>query len=156
MTMNVKLQLALLYESQELPINDYMMLPVSIELEKEHNMIKMLSEFNLPEITKLICGSDTLLALDWAEKYRKVAPLYRNAFNFDVRTVLTKYMQSDSRFESEILQYADKAIIMRFKSFFDEQNKILNQQQKKRDAVARRIKKMLKTRKIKRRNYMKV
>lgn len=128
MTMSVKTQLASLYVNRELPINDYMNLSDAIALEKEHDIIKMLSEYNLPEITKLICGSETLLALDWAERYRKVAPLYRNVSTFDVKTVLIQYMQSDSSFESEILLYADKTIIMRFKNFCEEQNKTLTQQ----------------------------
>ena len=136
--MSIKAQLASLFEGKDLPMEEFKSLQAFKDIEPEEEILKKLSEFNLPEITKLICGSDHFEQAEWAQKYDHVKGLYRIP-EFDVPTALFPYYKDAGKFENEILRYVNLSILSRFKNFFDEKNEKLSQLKKERDSLRRRI-----------------
>ena len=45
-------------------------------LENDDEGATIVCKYDIPEITRLICLSDTLVAKEYAEKYAKIVPLY--------------------------------------------------------------------------------
>lgn len=116
--MSIKSLLASLFAQKDLPMQQYVELQEFKDLEREVEVIEKISEYNLPEVTKLICGSAQLSNMAWAAKYQYVKPLYWQE-EFDVAETLVKYFSSCPDFEKEILSFADIQILQRIKGFFD-------------------------------------
>ena len=82
--MSIKVLLAELCAKRYLPMAEYKKIPAFVEMEQETEIIEKLEGFHLPEITKLICGSDVLAEMAWATKYEKIRPLYIGSERIDV------------------------------------------------------------------------
>ena len=68
--MNARKIMAKLYANVNLSASEYIMQSVFSEMENTPETVEALERFHLPEITKFICCSDTILSLKWAKKYR--------------------------------------------------------------------------------------
>ena len=117
--MNIKVQLAELYRNQKLPMEEYRTLSAFTMLEKESDIIEKIEEFHLPEITKLICGSEVLGQFPWAEKYKTVRSLYCNTGKMDINQIISE-CGTVSTFENEILRFADTTILQIFREYYDD------------------------------------
>lgn len=136
---NIREKLAQLFASKEMPMTEFMMIPAAIDLVERPEIIERLSCFEMPEITKLVCGSDELLKMGWAERYRAVAPLYRDTEKFDPWDAISPYLNSVDQFASEILRYSDRAILTRLKNFFDGQKSKLDRLRKERKSLKKKM-----------------
>lgn len=117
--MNIKVQLAELCANRKLPMAEYKKLSAFSILEQESAIVEKIECFYLPEITKLICGSEILSALSWAGKYQRVSPLYCNPEEMDVAQVI-RGCKTVSSFECEILRFADAGILQMFQKYYDD------------------------------------
>lgn len=137
--MSIKVQLAELCANRQLPMAEYKKLTAFAMLEQESALIEKIEGFHLPEITKLICGSESLGALPWAGKYQKISPLYCNPEEIDVVQVILE-CKTASSFESEILRFADAGILQMFQKYYDDLLVLQDTQRKERTKLVRKIK----------------
>jgi len=137
--MSIKVQLAELCANRKLPMVEYKKLTAFAMLEQESAIIEKIEGFHLPEITKLICGSEILGALPWAGKYQKISPLYCNPEKIDVAQVILE-CKTASSFESEILLFADAGILQIFQKYYDDLFVLQDTQRKERTKLVRKIK----------------
>lgn len=114
-----KSQLAELYSKKDYPIDEFVALPVFLALECDAESIENLEAFRLPEITKLICCSNVLMQMPWAEKYVHVRSLYRNASQIDATVVFESY-PDPKVFSAAILEYADPRLLSALMRIFDQ------------------------------------
>lgn len=136
--MSIKVQLAELCANRKLPMDEYKKLPAFAMLEQESAIIEKIEGFHLPEITKLICGSEILSALHWAEKYQKVSPLYCNPEETDVVQVILE-CKTASSFEGEILRFADAGILQIFQKHYDDLLALQDAKRKERTKIVKKI-----------------
>lgn len=136
--MSIKVQLAKLCANRKLPMDEYKKLPAFAMLEQESAIIEKIEGFHLPEITKLICGSEILSALHWAEKYQKVSPLYCNPEETDVVQVILG-CKTASSFECEILRFADAGILQMFQKYYDDLLALRDAKRKERTKIVKKI-----------------
>lgn len=136
--MSIKAQLAILYESRELPMAEYKKQSVFSALEQEKAIIEKIEAFHLPEITKLICGSEILSKLPWAEQYQKISPLYCESEEINVDQIVCECKTIDI-FEEYILGFADAKILHFFKKHYDELSLRRDSMRKERSKLVKRI-----------------
>lgn len=136
--MNIKVQLAELCANRKLPMPEYKKLTAFTILEQESNIIEKIECFHLPEITKLICGSEILVALPWACKYKNISALYCNPNETETIKVILG-CKTASLFESEILQFADASILQKLKKHFDDLYALHNEKRKERTELVKKI-----------------
>ncbi len=116
--MSTKEQLADLYGHYKLPANKYKQLLSFLDLEHNTELIQKLEQYELPEITKLICCSDFLLSQKWADKYKCIKNFYRQLEDIKIDDIISD-CQSKEVLEKKILIFADSQIIDMFKNHFD-------------------------------------
>lgn len=136
--MSIKAQLAILYENRELPMAEYKKQSVFSALEKEKTVIEKIEAFHLPEVTKLICGSEILSKLPWAERYQKISPLYCDFEEINVDQIICECKTADI-FEECILVFADAKILNAFKKHYDELSLRRDSMRKERSKLVKRI-----------------
>lgn len=136
--MSIKIQLAELCANRKLPMDEYKKLPAFSVLEQERDIIERIEEFHLPEITKLICGSEILGATPWAVKYEKIRPLYCRPEEIDVIQVILG-CKTVSAFESKILSLADDSILRVFKKHYDDLISLQEAKRKERTKLVKKI-----------------
>lgn len=136
--MSIKVQLAELCANRKLPMDEFKQLPAFSMMEKENDIIEKIERFRLPEITKLICGSELLSSTPWADKYTKIKPLYCASGEIDAEKTILGY-QTVSTFESEILCFADADILSAFRSYYDNLNALLESKRRERTSLTRKI-----------------
>lgn len=117
--MSIKVQLAELCANRKLPMDEYKKLSAFSALEQRSDVIENLESFRLPEITKLICGSEILSAASWAVKYQPILPLYCNPQTFDVVQIILKCKTAET-LEKDILRFADADILKAFSTYYDD------------------------------------
>lgn len=132
--MCIRRHLSDLYANRYLSIYEYKELSVFTALEKEDDIIEKIEKFNLPEITKMICGSETLGQLPWAKKYKKIKPLYDNLNEIDINKIFKEY-ENISDFENEILQFADNKILQKFDKYYKDLNQLKKEKTDKSKAL---------------------
>ena len=136
--MSIKVQLAELCANRKLLMTEYKKLTAFAMLEQESAIIEKIEGFHLPEITKLICGSEILSALPWAEKYQKVSPLYCNPEETDVVQVILG-CKTVSSFEGEILRFADAGILQMFQKYYGDLFALQDAKRKERTKIVKKI-----------------
>lgn len=136
--MNVKAQLAELFANRNLPMDKYKNLTAFSLMEQESDLVAKLAEFRLPEITKLICGSDILSQMSWAASYRRIQPFYQKTVQGEVLKVIQSDISPDE-FETEILCFADRKIWGSFKMYFEDLSNTLEVQRKEKSSLIKRI-----------------
>ena len=136
--MSIKVQLAELCANRKLPMIEYQKLTAFSMLEQESAVIEKIETFHLPEITKLICGSEVLGVLPWADKYKKIRPLYCNPENIDVIQIIL-VCKTVGGFESEILRFADSGILQTFKKHYDDLIVLQESKRKERTKLVKKI-----------------
>lgn len=136
--MSIKVQLAELCANRKLPMAEYKKLTAFAMLEQECAIIENIEGFHLPEITKLICGSEILGALPWAGKYQKIRPLYCNPENINVLQIILG-CKTVSVFEKEILCFADSDILQSFKKHYDDLIALQDAKRKERTEIVKKI-----------------
>lgn len=136
--MSMKIQLAELCTNRQLPMIEYKKLHAFSMLEQESAVIEKIEGFHLPEVTKLICGSEVLRALPWGQKYKRISPLYRNPENINVLQIILDCKTVDV-FENEILCFADGDIVQTFKKYFDDLNVQKESKRKKKTILVKKI-----------------
>lgn len=139
LVMSIKAQLAVLYENRELPMDEYRKLTAFSALEQEKTIIEKIEVFHLPEVTKLICGSEVFSELPWAEKYREINPLYCKSEEINVDQIICGCKTAD-RFEECILRYADARILQSFKKHYEELSLRRDSMRKERSKLTKKIK----------------
>lgn len=136
--MSIKVQLAELCANRKLPMAEYKKLTAFGMLEQESAIIEKIEGFHLPEITKLICGSEILSALPWAGKYQKISPLYCKPEEIDVVQVILG-CKTASSFEGEILRFADAGILQMFQKYYDDLLALQDTKRKERTKLVKKI-----------------
>ena len=136
--MSIKVQLAELCANRKLPMAEYKKLTAFVMLEQESAIIEKIEGFHLPEITKLICGSEILGALPWAVKYQKISPLYCKPEEIDVVQVILG-CKTASSFEGEILRFADAGILQVFQKYYDDLLALQDTKRKERTKLVKKI-----------------
>ena len=136
--MSIKVQLAELCTNRKLPMAEYKKLTAFAMLEQEIAIIEKIEGFHLPEITKLICGSEVLGALPWAGKYQKISPLYCKPEEIDVVQVILR-CKTASSFEGEILRFADAGILQIFQKYYDDLLVLQDTKRKERTKLVKKI-----------------
>lgn len=136
--MSIKVQLAELCANRKLPMAEYKKLTAFAMLERESAIIEKIEGFHLPEITKLICGSEVLGALPWAGKYQKISPLYCKPEEIDVVQVILG-CKTASSFEGEILRFADAGILQIFQKYYDDLLVLQDTKRKERTKLVKKI-----------------
>jgi len=136
--MSIKVQLAELCANRKLPMAEYKKLTAFAMLEQEIAIIEKIEGFHLPEITKLICGSEVLGALPWAGKYQKISPLYCKPEEIDVVQVILG-CKTASSFEGEILRFADAGILQIFQKYYDDLLVLQDTKRKERTKLVKKI-----------------
>ena len=136
--MSIKVQLAELCANRKLPMAEYKKLTAFGMLEQESAIIEKIEGFHLPEITKLICGSEILGALPWAGKYQKISPLYCKPEEIDVVQVILG-CKTASSFEGEILRFADAGILQMFQKYYDDLLALQDTKRKERTKLVKKI-----------------
>lgn len=136
--MSIKVQLAELCANRKLPMAEYKKLSAFSILEQESAIVEKIECFYLPEITKLICGSEILSALPWARKYQSVSPLYCNPEEIDVVQVILG-CKTASSFEGEILRFADADILQMFQKYYDDLLALQDIKRKERTKLVKKI-----------------
>ena len=136
--MSIKVQLAELCANRKLPMAEYKKLTAFGMLEQESAIIEKIEGFHLPEITKLICGSEILSALPWAGKYQKISPLYCKPEEIDVVQVILG-CKTASSFEGEILSFADAGILQMFQKYYDDLLALQDTKRKERTKLVKKI-----------------
>lgn len=136
--MSIKVQLAELCANRKLPMAEYKKLAAFVMMEQESSVVEKIEGFHLPEITKLICGSEILSVLPWAGKYQKVSPLYCNPEEMDVVQIILG-CKTVSSFETEILQFADADILQMFKKYYDDLFALQDAKRKERTILVKKI-----------------
>ena len=136
--MSIKVHLAELCANRKLPMEAFKNLSAFSLLENEIDVIERIEGFRLPEITKLICGSDALSVSPWAAKYAKITLLYYNPDQIDAQKIISGY-KSVVTFESEILCLADEVIIRKFSDYYDDLLKLQNSKRKERTKLVKSI-----------------
>ena len=71
--------------------NEYMSLDVAIELTQNIALLTKLEPYHLPEITKLICGSHSLMDL-FSDEYKLVCPFYHDN---SIDTMMMHFREKD-------------------------------------------------------------
>lgn len=104
-------------EKGELTLENFCLLPQFKVLEQNAVVIEQIEAYHLPEITYLICASETLSALPWAKRYAAFKSYCLKANEIDVRVELDR--------ASELREFIDKLlfleyepVIVRFSKFF--------------------------------------
>ena len=118
--MGTKQDLAILYSSLSLPIEEFRKLPAFIKLEQETDMIERLKDYLLPEITRLICASDKLLAYKWAEPYVNFSSYCLCPESFNAVDELLNHQQLED-FENKFLLMRYEPVIQKFNQLFIEE-----------------------------------
>ena len=136
--MSIKVQLAELCANRKLPMDAFKKLSAFLLLEKEADIIERIEGFRLPEITKLICGSDALGDAPWADKYAKIKPLYFSTNEIDAQKIISGY-KSVAAFEKEILCFADEVIIRKFSDYYHELQELQSTKRKERTKLQKSI-----------------
>lgn len=105
--MNSKRIMAELYVNINLSVDEYIMKPVFSEIESHPEIIERLEKFHLPEITKLICCSATLLSFEWAKKYRSLSEYCAGSSPIKLENILSSYENMEegiNQFEEDFLK----------------------------------------------------
>ncbi|HAU84316.1 MAG TPA: hypothetical protein DCW90_02030 [Lachnospiraceae bacterium] len=117
--MDIKIQLAELCAKQNLPMAKYKKLNAFSILEQEYDLLEKLESFHLPEITKLICGSEVLETLPWASKYHRVRSVYISPKKINVDKIIQE-CETVEAFENEVLQFLDADTLLIFLKYYDD------------------------------------
>lgn len=117
--MSEKRDLANLFRMLDRPIAEFVESESFKKLEQETDVIKHIEPFDLPEIKRLICCSDLLIAQKWAKKYTEARKLYVSDVGLDVDSLLIKY-KDDLEFEKKILACVDDGVLCKINAFFKE------------------------------------
>lgn len=128
-----KSQLAELFSKKDYPLDEFVQMPAIATLEAEAEAIEAIEGFHLPEITRLICCSNILSQMPWAEKYVHVCSFYKNEPQFDATAFLSEYPDSKA-FDALVLALADSRLLSALMRVFDqlkEEKKRLVADQKK-------------------------
>lgn len=137
--MSIEVQLAELFENRKLPMTEYKKLSAFRTMEKEMDIVEKLEAFHLPEITKLICGSEILATAPWADKYQKIRPLYCTAEDIDPRSVIVE-CETESSFESDILCFADFDIWKVFYQYYEDWLVLEETKRKEKTTLMKKVK----------------
>ena len=136
--MDVRQRLEELNINEQLPPGDFKQLPAFSELESAPDIIVKVESLHLPEITKLICCSESLSKYPWAQKYAKVRPLYLSQPAPDIEQAVFSSKSKDD-FCREILQFADRQILEQLLNYFTALSSDKEQLRKSRDNLTNRI-----------------
>ena len=93
--------------------NEYMSLDVAIELTQNIALLTKLEPYHLPEITKLICGSHSLMDL-FSDEYKLVCPFYHDN---SIDTMMMHFREKDkdsAYYIDHVFPLADDQIIDSF------------------------------------------
>ena len=138
--MGTKQDLAILYSSLSLPIEEFRKLPAFIKLEQETDMIERLKDYLLPEITRLICASDKLLAYKWAEPYVNFSSYCLCPESFNAVDELLNHQQLED-FENKFLLMRYEPVIQKFNQLFIEEQLQLTTLKQEKTKISKRISK---------------
>lgn len=98
--------MAELYANKDLPADEYIKKPFFSEIESSPEIIEKLEQFHLPEITKMICCSDAIIAFEWAKKYLPLRDYCIGSCHIQLETILAQYEQKENgitEFETDFL-----------------------------------------------------
>ena len=146
--MNPKKVIAELYANVNLSANQYRMLPVFSEIEANPDIVEDIERFHLPEITKLICCSDTILSFEWAKKYLPLREYCIGISPINLEDIFSVYEAIENsvvKFEDDFLstQYTPvvKSLCEQSKAYYEVISSIRLKINEKYDDLDRAIKK---------------
>lgn len=134
--MTIKESLARLTASLTYPMDEYVASDAAIAVAARKDIIAKLEPFHLPEITKLICGSEELLAV-YGEQYRHVAPFYINSSVERIYSVLPERNKDSTYFSELVFPYASLDIL---KNFLVAYSRYVNTGNQQKEILADRVK----------------
>ncbi len=127
---------------------EFQALPEYEELEQKDVVVERLEQYHLPEITLLICSSEKLRSLPWAQRYADFSCYCLVPENIDVQSELEQCLTIED-FTKKFLSFKYEPVIKRFSQFFTEavnQNKALMGQMKPINATLKEVKEIEKQR----------
>lgn len=136
--MSEKRDLANLFRMLDRPIAEFVESESFKKLEQETDVIKHIEPFDLPEIKRMICCSDLLIAQKWAKKYTEARKLYVSDVGLDVNSLLIKY-KDELEFEKKILACVDDGMLCKINAFFKEITAEKDQAKKDRSSLRGKI-----------------
>ena len=104
--MTSKKIMAELFAYKDLPAEEYINKPFFSEIESSPEIIEVLEQFHLPEITKMICCSNSILSFEWAKKYLPLRDYCTGSSQIKLDTILSAYEQKENgvtEFETDFL-----------------------------------------------------
>lgn len=116
---------------------EFQALPEYKELEENAVVVQRIEQYQLPEITLLICSSEKLRSLPWAQRYVDFSNYCLNLDKIDVRSELDSALNLEE-FTNRFLAFKYEPVIKRFSQFFTEtvnQNKALMDKKRTKNAV---------------------
>ena len=116
--MNARKIMAQLYANVNLSASEYIMQPVFSEMENTPETVEALEKFHLPEITKFICCSETILSLEWAKKYRHLREYCIGRSSVNLESILCSYGSKENGvtvFEEDFLSTEYTPIIQKLR-----------------------------------------
>lgn len=134
--MTIKESLARLSASLARPMDEYVASDVAVAMVTRTDFIAKLEPFHLPEITKLICGSEELLAI-YGEQYSRVAPFYVNGSVEWIYSILPEQDKDSGFFSEFVFPYASLDIL---KNFLAAYRRYVNIRDKQKEVLADREK----------------
>lgn len=140
--MSVKEDLAILFSSKELPIEEFKKLSAFANLEQKPDIVEKLKEYHLPEITRLICASVKLREFIWAEPYSTFSQYCLYPEKIDAVDELLNHTKLEE-FEKEFLIMKYEPVIRQFEQFFKEENNRLVILKSKKTEISKTIKKLV-------------
>lgn len=129
--MTSKKIMAELYANKDLSADEYIKKPFFSEIESSPEIIERLEQFHLPEITKAICCSDSILSLEWARKYLPLRDYCIGSCQIKLESLLDLYEQKENgitKFENDYIMTGYAPIIKELcdqsRAYYDELDSI--------------------------------
>lgn len=143
--MTIKESLARLPASLTRPMDEYMATDAAAAIAARQDFIAKLEPFHLPEITKLICGSEELLAI-YGKQYSRVAPFYVNGGAAWISSILPEKDKDSDYFSEFVFPYASPDILKNFLAAYGQyvnirakQEKTLTDREERKAALEQKI-----------------
>jgi len=136
--MDVKRDLATLYTMLPTPLKEYRDSSSFQHLEKEPDVIKTLQKFHLPEVTRLICASESLLKEPWANQYVAFKDYCLAPDKIDVQIELTQRANRLKDFEDTFLTLQYGPVIQVYKKYFNDIRKNNKEYQEEKKEIEKK------------------
>ena len=133
--MNAKTMLAELYSLRQSSNSGFIKEPIVVELSGRIDIIKKIEPLHLPDVSRLICLSDSLFELQWKTSYADVRRYYQDETDATMIASMIVEKNTSEYFIMNVFPVADKRIIQTFTEIYKRYQQLIDKERTRKHEI---------------------